>query len=73
MGTTTLILRLLDLLVAGSVAHERFAELRQRLAVIKAEGRDPTDAEWEELFSTIESDSARLDAADKRLNPGDNE
>lgn len=69
MEITNLILRLLDLFVAGSLAFEQLQAMKARLEQMKAEGRDPTAEEWEELFGSIEADSARLDAADKRLNP----
>lgn len=69
----TEILRLIDIALnlfeAGSAAYERFNELRGKLTAMQAEGRDPTPAEWDELFDGIESNSARLDAADKMLNP----
>ncbi len=69
MATIALILRLLDLVVAGTMAFERFNEMKTRLEAMKAEGRDPTPAEWEALFADIDIDSGRLDDADKRLNP----
>lgn len=69
MDATTLILRLLDLFVAGSLAYDRITELRQQLEQMQAEGRDPTPEEWDAMFAGIETDSERLDEADHRLNP----
>lgn len=59
----------LSLFDAGSAAYARVVELRAKLAAMQAEGRDPTQSEWDALFASIEHNSARLDAADKRLNP----
>lgn len=68
MGTTMIVMRILDMLVVGTSAVERVQTMRARISAIQAEGRDPTDAEWEELFAEQEALGARLDAADKRLN-----
>lgn len=62
-------LRFFDLAITGLVALERLRARRDELAAIVAEGRDPTPEEWAALFSSIDSNEARLDAADKRLNP----
>lgn len=59
----------LSLFDAGSAAYARVVELRGKLAAMQAEGRDLTQSEWDALFVSIDDDSARLDAADKRLNP----
>jgi hypothetical protein len=69
MDVTALILKLLDLVVAGSLVVERAQELKSKIEDMKAEGRDPTPEEWDALFATIDTDAARLDDADKRLNP----
>lgn len=69
MGSVLIVLRLLDLLVAGLGALPQIEALKAKLALFKAEGRDPTPEEWEELFSAIETDTDRLNAADERLNP----
>lgn len=63
-----LILKLIDLAEAGALTAGRVSELRSRIAVMQAEGRDPTDAEWSALFDNIDANSAALDAADRRLN-----
>lgn len=68
MNAVTAMMRLLDLLVAGTVALEQFQAMRARLSQMQAEGRDPSAAEWEALFATIDADAARLNAADRRLN-----
>lgn len=60
MNATAAMIRLLDLLVAGSIAYERLATLRARLEAMQADGRDPTPEEWTALFDTIDEDSARL-------------
>jgi len=65
MEATNLILRLLDLLVAGSIAYEQLAAMKARIEAMQAGGRDPTAEEWDALFDQIDTDSARLDAADK--------
>ena len=62
-------LKLLDGIITGAIALERLDAIRDRMAAMKAEGRDPTDEEWAALFSAIDVDSARLDEADKRLDP----
>lgn len=67
MRATDIVLKLLDLLVAGSVAWERMADIRDRVAAMQAEGRDPTAEEWTALFDQIELDSARLDRAARDL------
>ena len=67
MGATDIVLKLLDLLVAGSVAWERMADIRDRVAAMRAEGRDPSPAEWAALFDQIGADSARLDHAARSL------
>lgn len=61
-------LRFFDLAITGLVALERLRARRDELAAIVAEKREPTPEEWASLFSSIESSSERLDAADKRLN-----
>lgn len=61
-------LKLIDLAEAGVLTVGCINELRSRIAVMQAEGRDPTDAEWNDLFSDIDGNSAALDAADQRLN-----
>lgn len=69
MNFIKLIDLVLSLFDAGSAAYERAIALRVKLAAMQAEGREPTQAEWDALFASIDDDSARLDAADKRLNP----
>jgi hypothetical protein len=64
-----IILKLIDLAEAGAFTVERANEVRRLIQEMQTEGRDPTQAEWEALWSRIDSNSARLDAADKRLNP----
>jgi len=65
---TALILKLLDLLVVGTMSFERLAALRAQVAAMVAEGRDPTEAEWDALFAESDQLDMRLEAADKRLN-----
>ncbi|MBU3078478.1 hypothetical protein [Sphingomonas quercus] len=67
MGAAEIVLKLLDLLVAGSIAWERMAAIRDRVAAMKAEGRDPTPEEWTALLDEIGTDSARLDRAARSL------
>lgn len=69
MNAVLVAMRLLDLLVAGTMAYEQIQAIRARLQVMQDEGRDPTAEEWASLFAEIDADAARLDAADKRLNP----
>lgn len=69
MNVTDLIARLLDLVIAGTLAVEKAKELKAKLEEMKAENRDPTPEEWDALFATIDADAERLDEADKRLNP----
>jgi hypothetical protein len=63
MNAVLAVLRALDLVIAVTGALPQIAALRA-----KAEGRDPTPKEWNDLFGDIDADSARLDAGDKRLN-----
>ncbi len=63
------VLRFFDLAITGLVALERLRARRDELAAIVAEGREPTPEEWVALFASIESNEARIDAADSRLNP----
>lgn len=60
-----LIIQLLNIFIAGSAGVERFIALRDQLSAMKAEGRDPTEAEWEALLSSVTDDSTALDANDK--------
>jgi hypothetical protein len=69
LDAVALILKLLDLFEAGSIAYERIAEIRAKLETMKAEGRDPTPEEWDALFADIDKNSQALDEADRRLNP----
>jgi hypothetical protein len=64
-----IILKLIDLAEAGAFTVERANEIRGFIQDMQNEDRDPTPAEWEALWSRIDSNSERLDAADKRLNP----
>jgi hypothetical protein len=61
----------LDLFIAGEMAAERLVAVNNRLKQMKAEGRDPTDAEFADEFAQIDADHARIIAADQRLNPED--
>lgn len=70
MSTATTILRMLDALVVGTAALERIQLAREKVRQMIALGRDPTEQEWDDLFFDISMSSARLDAADKRLNEG---
>lgn len=70
MNFIKLIDLVLSLFDAGSAAYARVVTIRAKLSAMQAEGRDPTQSEWDALFASIADDSARLDAADKRLNPG---
>jgi hypothetical protein len=66
----TVIIQLLNLIIAGTEGIGRAIALKQQLEQFQAENnRDPTQAEWDALFSSIDIDSARIDAADDRLNP----
>lgn len=68
LAAIPLILKLIDLAEAGVLTVSRIKELRSRIGTMQAEGRDPTDAEWADLFADIDANTAALDAADKRLN-----
>jgi hypothetical protein len=68
MRTAELILKILDLAVVGAMSFDRLQALRAKVATIVAEGREPTDDEWAALIGDIDEASARLDAADHRLN-----
>lgn len=72
-GALTLILALLDqierLLPAGERALNGLNEVKAKVGQLKAENREPTDAEWDELNATTASLTNRLEAANARLNP----
>ena len=68
MGSVLIVLRLLDAIVAVTGAIPQVQALQAKMTQFKNEGREPTPDEWEALFAEIESDSNRLDAADKGLN-----
>jgi hypothetical protein len=63
-----IIIQLLNLGLAAGEAYARFADIRDRLEAMKAEGREPTEAEWAELDAEVSALTARLEAADDRLN-----
>lgn len=63
-----IILQILNIAVAGSAAIEQLSAIRAQVEEMTADGRDPTDAEWQSLLADIQSLSARLEAADERLN-----
>ena len=67
MGTASTILSVLDLIIAGTLTYERIKELRQRIADMQAEGRDPTADELTALLDEIASATADIVAADERL------
>jgi cell fate (sporulation/competence/biofilm development) regulator YlbF (YheA/YmcA/DUF963 family) len=69
MSTADIILKILDGLVAASDIYVEIEALQQKIATMQTEGRDPTDEEWDQLLASIDADKARIDAADKRLNP----
>lgn len=69
MNTAVVVLHLLDALIAITGAIPQIATLQAKLRQFKEEGRDPTREEWQALFGGIQTDTDRLDAADKRLNP----
>jgi hypothetical protein len=64
-----LILKLLDGLVAASDIYVQIQTLRAQISTMQAEGRDPSPEEWDKLLAEIQTDSDRIDAADKRANP----
>ena len=65
MGTVEVISKLLDLVVVGTMTYERAMQLKATIDAIKAQGRDPSDAEWLALFDDIKTDSDRLKKAAK--------
>jgi len=69
MDAIDLLIKATDLFIAGTVSAEQWQQVRQDLAQMKAENRDPTKAEFDVLFASIEADTAAIEAADKRLNP----
>jgi hypothetical protein len=72
MNSVLVVLHLLDVLVAVTGAIPQVQALQAKLQLFKAEGRDPTAEEWNELFDSIEGDGDRLNEADERLNNGGN-
>lgn len=64
-----IIMKILDLAVAGSLTYERIVALRQQIRDMQAEGRDPTVEEFTAILDAIEADTAAIAAADDRLNP----
>lgn len=64
-----IVMKVLDLVVAGSLTYERIAALRQQIRDMQAEGRDPTVEEFTAILDAIEADTAAIVAADDRLNP----
>ena len=63
------ILKLLDLIIAGTMTFERIQQLRADIAAMQAEGRDPTNEELTAILDGIEAATAEIVAADNRLNP----
>lgn len=64
-----IIMKILDLAIAGTLTYERIKALRQQIADMQAEGRDPTVEEFTAILDAIEADTAAIAAADDRLNP----
>lgn len=73
-GAIALILGILDvaerLIPAGEAALTGLKEVKDKVNQLKTEGREPTDAEWDELNATTQALTDRLEAANARLNPG---
>ena len=65
------ILKLTDLFIFGSITYERFVASQARIKEMIAEGRDPSDKEFAEMFAGIDTAIGRIDAADERLNGED--
>lgn len=63
------ILKLLDLIIAGTMTFERIQQLRADIAAMQAEGRDPTNEELTAILDGIEASTSEIVAADDRLNP----
>lgn len=64
-----LILKLLDLFVAGTMTFERIQQLRADIAAMQSEGRDVTADELTAILDGIDQSTAEIIAADERLNP----
>lgn len=69
LGVAGTVLSVLDLIIAGTLTYERIKELRQRIADMQAEGRDPTAEELMDILDGIAVSTADIVAADDRLNP----
>ncbi|WP_157218655.1 hypothetical protein [Flavisphingomonas formosensis] len=66
-----LILHLLNVAIAAGAAIDQFTRIRAQVEAMVAEGRDPTPEEWEGLLADLPDWSARLEAANAKLNPGE--
>lgn len=64
-----LIIKLLDLFVAGTMTFERIQQLRADIAAMQSEGRDVTADELTAILDGIDQSTAEIIAADERLNP----
>ncbi len=64
-----LFIKVTDFAIAGAAAIERWQQVQQNLATMKAEGRDPTPGEMAALFAQIEADTAAIQAASDNLAP----
>lgn len=60
LNTLLIIDKVLQLAQLGLVGMEKLKQVQAQVEAIKAEGRDPTDAEWASI-------NARLDSADAIL------
>ena len=63
---TDLLFKVLDAMIAGSFGIERAKELKARLEAMIAEGRDPNDEDWADLFGGLDADREALHEAASR-------
>lgn len=66
---TEKVIQLLDGVVLGTITIEGLQKVRQELADMQAEGRDPTDEEVDAMFTRIDADADAISAARDRLAP----